>query len=122
MDESVGLLCIKNIDEFLKLTQHIESIRVNSSYYSFIKSNQDNDGTIGTNNNEGMLTKFNLKNLKMMISLIKLLLYIAIIVISFCGNLLMICVICTNSFMKKSTNYFILNLGICNLAIVCSCM
>lgn len=58
----------------------------------------------------------------MYIDVIKASLYIIQICIALFGNSLIIAVICFNRFLWKPTNYYILNLAICDLAIVLSCM
>ncbi len=53
---------------------------------------------------------------------IKAAFYIILIVIALFGNLLIIAVIFFNKFLRKPTNYYILNLAICDLAIVFTSM
>ena len=53
---------------------------------------------------------------------IRIAMYIIIMIVSLAGNLLVILVITFNRFMHKPTNYFILNLALCDLAILVSCM
>lgn len=98
--------CIYSVTDLNEFTRNVESLRVKMSYINFTQTSEK------YNNQEYMLIR----------SIFKIALYIIIITIALLGNLLIICVICFNRFMRKSTNYFILNLAICDLAIVLSCM
>ena len=100
--------CIKNLEEFNDLSKNVETYRIKLSYYNFTKTSKSSitDGY---------------KNL-LVGQYIKIILYIIVMLISLIGNLLIIFVIIFNKFMRKSTNFFILNLAICDLAILFSCM
>ena len=53
----------------------------------------------------------------------RVLLYVLLIVVSLVGNLLVIVVIAADRVMrKKALNYFLLNLALCDLAVLASCM
>ena len=54
------------------------------------------------------------------IMIVKLMLYVIMILISLFGNFLIILVIYYDKSMRKSTNFFIFNLAICDLAIIFS--
>ena len=55
--------------------------------------------------------------------MVRLPLYVLLMLVSLVGNGLVIVVICTNRFMlNKPTNYFMLNLAVCDLAILASCI
>ena len=102
-DEFNEISCIKTITEFELLTRQVELIRQNSSFQEFTKSKQDLfDGEL--------------------YSLVKICLYFTTVLISLFGNLMIILVISCNKTMRKKGNYFILNLAICDLAILFSCM
>ena len=99
--------CIKNLEEFNELSKNVENYRTQLSYYNF------------THLTESLNDSF--KSLHV-VHIIKIILYIIVMLISLIGNLLIIFVIIFNKFMRKSTNFFILNLAICDLAILFSCM
>lgn len=103
MNFNSNSICIRSIGEYIELTKQVEEARVRMSYFSFT-----NDLEISSS-----LTwlKFS-----------KITLYIIFIILAIFGNLLIILVISFNNFMRKPTNYFILNLAVCDLAIVFSCM
>lgn len=96
--------CIKSIDQLTEFTRNVENMRINMSFLDFTNSNSNKDDSYWLR------------------STIKIAFYLIIITIALLGNLLIIIVICFNRFMRKSTNYFILNLAACDLAIVLSCM
>lgn len=96
-------ICIRNIHEYIELTKQVEEVRVKMSYFNF------------TND-------FEISSSFKWPKLLKLSLYIIFIIFAIIGNLLIILVISFNRFMRKPTNYFILNLAVCDLAIVFSCM
>lgn len=97
-----NITCINNINELNELTKNVEKMRITMSFYNFTVNNNIESNWFKN------LTKISLYILSMLIALV--------------GNLLIILVICFNRFMRKSTNYFILNLAVCDLAIVLSCM
>lgn len=96
-------MCIRSIDEYNELTKRVEAVRIRMSYYNFT-----NDLPVS--------------NAFTWLTFIKVTLYVIFILLAIIGNSLIILVISFNNFMRKSTNYFILNLAICDLAIVFSCM
>jgi hypothetical protein len=65
-----------------------------------------------------MIDSTNTENSLLTIQIIKILLYLIMILAGLAGNLLIIIVILLNKFMKNPTNYFILNLALCDLAIL----
>ncbi|CAF0919313.1 unnamed protein product [Brachionus calyciflorus] len=97
----IGSICIKSLDELNEFSKHVEESLATKSFFNVTNS------TIET---------LSLRNI------IKISLYTLFILLAIIGNFLIILVICFNRFMRKSTNYFILNLAICDLAIVFSCM
>ena len=88
--------------ELNEFTKNIESMIINISYRDFSNASEP-------------------ANYWIMPS-IKIGLYAFLILIALAGNLLVVTVICYNKFLRNTTNYFILNLAICDLAIVLSCM
>jgi hypothetical protein len=95
--------CIKNIAEFEQFAKRIEDLRSYKSFLEFTKNKQDLfDGE--------------------MHSYVKITLYLIVMAISLIGNLTIILVITCNKLMRKRGNFFILNLAICDLAILFSCM
>jgi hypothetical protein len=98
--------CIGSFEEFNELSKKIEQVRTYLSFSNFSKV-YENDRD----------TKY-----EILIEYIKITLYILLMMISIFGNLIVIFIICCNKFMRKSTNFFILNLAICDLAILFSCM
>jgi hypothetical protein len=101
----IEINCIKNISEFEQFTKQIEDLRKNSSYLEFKHKNKNNEIFNGE-----------------MHSFVKIILYLIVIIISLIGNLMIILVISCNKNMRKRGNYFILNLAVCDLAILFSCM
>jgi hypothetical protein len=98
--------CYKSVEEINQLTRAIEESRIHYSYLNLTQKYNDKE-------NESKL---------MMINTIKIVLYLIMMAISLSGNVLLIMVIIFNRFMRKATNYFILNLAICDLAILFSCV
>ena len=78
------------------------------------RNESDSNDTIIRN----MIESTNTENSLVMIQIIKILLYLIMILVGLAGNLLIIIVILLNKFMKNPTNYFILNLALCDLAIL----
>ena len=96
--------CIETFEEFQEYSKKVEEVRTFLSFLNFtIKQKEKNPN-------------------ELIIVNTKIVLYIAAMLISLIGNSLIILIICCNRFMRKSTNYFILNLAICDLAILFSCM
>ena len=97
--------CIESFEEFQEYTKKIGEVRTYISFTNFTK-----------------IRKQEIDSNDLFITNIKILSYLGIMLISLIGNSLIILIICCNRFMRKSTNYFILNLAICDLAILFSCM
>jgi hypothetical protein len=91
--------------ELNEFTKNIEKLIINMSYKSF----SNHTTNVYSNRMYWLMT-------------LKIALYIVLIVVALLGNLLIIFVIWFNKFLRNTTNYFILNLAICDLAIVLSCM
>ena len=102
---SMNATCWKSLEEIDFMTKVIEAWRMGTSYHNFTKAN-------------GPTTDTRL----LILNTVKILLYSIIILIALIGNSLIILVIGFNRFMRKSTNYFILNLAVCDLAILVSCV
>jgi hypothetical protein len=102
------LSCIQNIKQFNEFIKNIDQIRNYLSYFNFSKftnKNSENDNTIYE---DFLLT-------------VKLILYSIVILVSLVGNLFIIVVICCDRSKRKTTNLFIFNLAICDMAIMISC-
>ena len=97
--------CIKNTNEFMKFKDNIELIRREMFFFNFTKTNNE---------------EFEFDEL-MFFSCVKILLYCLVILIGLIGNFLILIVICFSNLLKSTTNLFILNLAICDLAILFSC-
>jgi hypothetical protein len=113
--------CIKNLEEFNALSKNVEAYRTSLSYYNFTRTasqNGVNPNYVFTLSRPDGSAKFNITTSQY----VKIVLYIIAMLISLVGNMLIILVILFNKFMRKSTNFFILNLAICDLAILFSCM
>ena len=95
--------CIRDMNEFKKFTSNIEYLRSFLHYHNFTKNYQ-----------EEIKSDFE--------SFLKVFFYIMIMIVSLAGNIMIILVISLNKELKKSTNLFILNLAICDLAILFSCI
>lgn len=122
--ECLNITSLSELDTFIK---EYESLLVNISYhYSKIKihytesyfSNESAD----SNETSAIYEANNSESVALIIAIIKISLYAIMILVGLVGNVLIILVICLNKFMKNSTNYFILNLAICDLAIIFSCV
>ena len=102
--------CIRSYEEFEALKVYVESIRLGLSFENFTNFASTNYGDQKTTMDS------------LHVYLIRLPLYFLIMATSLVGNISLIFVICFNPFMHKSTNFFILNLAVCDLAILVSCM
>ena len=98
-----GFNCIK---DFKLFTENLDLVRKSVSYYNFTRISQGSE-----NDSQNWPGYY-----------IKIVMYVIVILMSLIGNLLVIFIICLNKFMRKSTNFFILNLAICDLAILFSCI
>ena len=98
--------CIKTFDELEAFNFYVTIARSQLSYTDFVFKFLNNDD-IG----------YSLGFIWLRISL-----YIITTAASLISNVLVIFVIGCNRFWQKSTNYFVLNLVVCDLAIVASCM
>ena len=103
--------CIQSLDDYTKLTNYVEEVRMNISFQHFL--HQSIYGSSDTSKTPIYISST---------IWIRIPLYVIIIIISMFGNLIVILVISFNRFMRKSTNFFILNLAVCDLAILVSCM
>ena len=126
--DSSDCLNITNLNELNLFINEYESLLINISYfhskiqtknnnnieYSMSRNESDSNDTIIRN----MIDSTNTENSLVMIQIIKILLYLIMILAGLAGNLLIIIVILLNKFMKNPTNYFILNLALCDLAIL----
>ncbi len=90
-----------------QMTKFVEDWRLRTSYLNFTNANGGEHAQ-----DERVL----------IMNVLKIALYMIIIIIALVGNTLIILVIAFNRFMRKSTNYFILNLAVCDLAILVSCV
>ena len=121
ISECLNITSLSELDVFIK---EYESLLVNISYhYSKIKIHS-NDYYLSNDSdqNETTISETRSDSSWLLIPIIKIILYVTMILVGLVGNLLIILVICFNKFMKNSTNYFILNLAICDLAIIFSCV
>ncbi len=100
--------CIRTLDEFIDFTLRISKIRSNLSYFNFTKTD--------------ISTKKDEIDLQTLFAFIKIVLYSIVILLCFIGNALILLIVCFKKSMKKSTNFFICNLAICDLAILFSCI
>ena len=98
--------CIQSLEEFQMLSSYVEIMRELTSYINFTRP---------TIKNTDFSTDYSF-------FLFRITLYVLIMIVSLIGNLTLIFVICFNRRMRKSTNFFILNLAVCDLAILVSCM
>ena len=99
--------CIHSLEEYETMIKVVESVRATLSYYHF-------NGQLGN----GQIVYFSLPWFFYM----RITLYSLLIVFSLIANLLVILVICTSRRVHLSTNMFMLNLAVCDLAILASCM
>jgi hypothetical protein len=99
--------CVQNLEEYNELIKSIERTRHAMSFLNFT-TNSDYSKSLEQN----LVTNW-----------MKIVLYLVTILIALIGNLLILFLICfSRRFKKKSANYFILNLTLCDLAIIFSCM
>ncbi len=120
--ECLNITSLSELELFIK---EYESMLINISYhYSKIKIYN----TFNLLPNETVQNDLNIHGAQeqqahssIIISIIKIVLYLAMIATGVVGNSLVILVIYVNKFMKNATNYFILNLALCDLAILVSC-
>jgi hypothetical protein len=104
--------CLRSLDEIDQMSTIVEGWRKSTSYFNFTNANSgDSDSTAAAQDHQTFV-----------LNVIKIILYIIIICIALVGNTAIILVISFNRFMRKSTNYFILNLAVCDLAILVSCV
>ncbi len=96
--------CLKNYSEFVKIKRIVEQYRSQSSYFNFTDQhlNQSNKSDIFLS--------------------IKIFLYSIVIIFSLVGNFLIIAVTGRNKSLKRANSLFILNLAVCDLAILFSCI
>ena len=103
---------MRTLDDLDSLYSYVSSMRSKLSYTNFTSlsriSNPDHFATEA--------------HWRKSLSVLRIALYLTAMLVSLVGNVLVMLVIVCNRFMHKSTNYFILNLGVCDLAIVASCM
>ena len=104
--------CLRRLNDFDALYAFMSVMRSKLNYTDLTLNNNDN------NNNEDHQQQ---QHLLGFVSL-RIALYTIAMVASLVGNVLVILIVVCNRFMHKSTNYFVLNLAVCNLAIVFSCM
>jgi hypothetical protein len=109
--------CIKTIDDFKLLKTTIENVRLQSSYVSFTSRSKMNE------NKMYLWAMISESELEEIFTFLKLLLYSIVILGALVGNLLVLLVIGLNKSLRSPSNsLFILNLAICDLAIVFSCI
>jgi hypothetical protein len=103
------LNCIQNFKQFNQFINNIDNMRQLLSYFNFSQFTQNkklgNDNAIYED----------------IFVTVKLILYTVVILVSLIGNLFIIIVICFDKSKRKSTNLFIFNLAICDMAILISC-
>jgi hypothetical protein len=100
--------CIQNLTQFNELVNNVNHLRHLVSYFNFTKSRNnyfEEDNTI----------------YEYVLIVVKILLYIAVILVSLMGNISMIAVFYLDKSKRKSTNLFMVNLAICDMAILISC-
>ena len=98
--------CIKSFDDFEAFYSYVAIARSQLSYTSFVSNWSNNSDTAPY---VGFVW-------------LRIALYSIIMSASLISNVLVIFVIGCNRFLQKSTNLFVLNLVVCDLAIVASCM
>ena len=96
--------CLRTIEEFDQLKVNVEMVRLATSFMEFVGHNTTT------------------KSLSFAVFFIRIPLYVLIMIVSLVGNITLILVIMLNRFMRKPTNFFILNLAVCDLSILFSCM
>ena len=105
--QPIPIRCIRTVDDLNELYAYVSTKRSELSYTNFTLVNQHHNQLVLHSQTSIML---------------RIAFYLLIMLVSLVGNVLVIVVIVCNRFMHKSTNYFILNLVVCDLAIVFSCM
>ena len=105
--------CLRSLDDLDALYAFMSTVRNKLSYSDF--TSQYLNKNANNNNDHQHAHSLGLVGLRIA-------LYTIAMVASLVGNVLLIAVIVCNRFMHKSTNYFVLNLAVCDLAIVASCM
>lgn len=128
--ECLNITSLTELEEFI--TEY-ESLLVNISYhYSKLKIHFNTDSFMNETNTDAHLTppvnndtivfeRQKDRSNPVLVALIKIFLYVTMIVIGVVGNFLIILVIYANKSMKNATNFFMLNLALCDLAILVSC-
>ena len=120
--------CIRTLDEYEMLSRLVERIRITVSYAQFnsrLEHQQHQDDTQSTQSSSESQSSSSFGPIAAAppsIYMLRIWLYVVIMLVSLVGNMLVILVIAFNRFMHKPANYFILNLAVCDLAILFSCM
>jgi hypothetical protein len=121
---SINPSCIRNLKEMLYLKEKVESLRMHLSYHSF-STDSKMVPTSNQTNRDYLLIPALLNYLlsdELLIPLLKILSYIIVLCVTFFGNIMIIVVIGLTKSLKKSNSLFILNLAVCDLAILFSCV
>ena len=105
---SLKIDCIQSLTEFNNLVDNIDELRHLISYFNYSKLNDEKlkeEKTIAENG----------------FSFFQIILYTIVVLISLAGNISILAVIYFDKSKRKSTNLFIFNLALCDMAILISC-
>ena len=104
-------MCLRSLDDLEAFTVVVEGLRKQTSFAVFTSLIKSSAQSQYASESSPVLVY------------IRVFIYVVVILISLVGNLLVIVTICLDRLMmSKATNYFMLNLALCDLAILVSCM
>ena len=106
-----NLTCIQSMEDFELLRTFVEEVRRETSFAVFFQlqpqNSQDAHAQYQTN----------------LFNAARFTLYVMLMLVSLVGNCLLVTAICSKrALLARATNYFILNLAVCDLAILGSCV
>ena len=116
--------CIQTVSEYDELCSLVERTRMDLSFDTFTRMQQRHLEQQQQHEPTSLLQSIGAHYYyTISMSVVRLSLYALLIVSCLAGNCLLIAVICSNkALMSRATNYFILNLAVCDLAILASCV
>ena len=107
--------CIRSLEDYEALRRRVTGARMSSSFGIFFSIQQQHQ----QQDEWHQLLQLS----PFLVSMLRISLYVMLMIVSLVGNSLIIVVICSNrELMSRATNYFILNLAVCDLAILASCV
>ncbi len=105
----MNLSCFRSLHEYEQMRLSVDGVRSFMSYYVIY-----GETPAASNGINRFLSP---------LYIVRMPLYALLMLVSLVGNGLVLLVICTNRFMLvKPTNYFMLNLAVCDLAMLASCV